>query len=136
MPTGVYPRPSLEERFLSKISFTEGCWEWAAALDGQGYSQISRAGRPVKGYRVAYELLVGPIPDGLVLDHLCMNRGCVRPSHLEPVTHAENIRRGYAAKPRAQKSCCKRGHPYSGENTMNRSNGTRECRTCISRRGK
>jgi hypothetical protein len=70
------------------------CWEWTSARTPSGYARVKRQGRDSQAHRVAYEVHVGPIPDGLELDHLCRNRGCVRPDHLEPVTHAENMRRG------------------------------------------
>ena len=77
-------------------------------------------------HRVAYELQVGPIPVGLQLDHLCRVRSCVNPAHLEPVTSAENTRRGL----RAMKTHCPQGHPYAGENLLIRPTGQRRCRTC------
>jgi hypothetical protein len=105
-----------------------GCWEWTACLDHAGYgkaNRIAQVGVTQKAHRISYTLLVGPIPDGLELDHLCLNRKCVRPSHLEPVTHAENHRRRVAAK-----THCDRGHRYNDANTYYRANGTRQCRVC------
>ena len=79
-----------------------------------------------------YELMVGPIPDGLVIDHVCNNRGCVRPDHLRPVTQRENILRGegVAAK-RARQTHCKRGHELAGENIRITSTGSRQCLICV-----
>jgi hypothetical protein len=73
------------------------CWPWRGATNQRGYGNFMLTdGATAKSHRVTYELLVGPIPEGLELDHTCRNTGCVNPAHLEPVTHAENIRRGYA----------------------------------------
>lgn len=97
------------ERFWSKVERTtaEGCWLWRGQLNAWGYGHFRRTlgpglGRTVKAHRLAYELSVGPIPEGLTLDHLCGQRACVRPDHLEPVTNAENLRRRHARR-RAQK---------------------------------
>lgn len=75
-----------------------GCWVWQRHVNEQGYAKITRAGRRVWAHRWFYEQHTGPIPDSLELDHLCRTPACVNPDHLEPVTHAENIRRGKNAK--------------------------------------
>lgn len=74
------------------------CWTWTGSLNGDGYGKLRVDGRMSLAHRVAYETCVGPIEDGLVLDHLCNNRACVRPSHLEPVTQGENLARGRARR--------------------------------------
>lgn len=83
------------DRFLDKVEATLLCWHWRGALSSQGYGvfYLSR-GRYCLAHRFSYETFVGPIPLGLVLDHLCRDRACVNPEHVEPVTNAENIRRG------------------------------------------
>lgn len=87
-------------------------------------------------HRIAYELAVGPIPVGLVIDHLCRNHSCINPEHLEPVTNVENVMRGESAWARnARKTHCKRGHEFTDENTIRR-NGTRSCRQCRSMKGR
>ncbi|HEY8766071.1 MAG TPA: HNH endonuclease signature motif containing protein [Dehalococcoidia bacterium] len=77
-----------------------GCWPWTGVIHPLGYGHVNIPGtrNPQMAHRASYEFFVGPIPDGLELDHLCRNRGCVNPSHLEPVTHLENVRRGAAAR--------------------------------------
>jgi len=70
-----------------------GCWVWTAALTDCGYGVINRGGRTHKAHRFIYEQVVGPIPEGMTLDHLCLNHACVNPTHLEPVTRSENSRR-------------------------------------------
>lgn len=117
------------DRFWEKVTPTGFCWEWAGSPDPAGYGSYSLAGRAVRSHRVAYELLVGPIPDGLVLDHLCRNRGCVNPDHLEPVTQGENARRGLVGLKR--KTHCIRGHRLSDENTYKHRPGNgRPCKQC------
>jgi hypothetical protein len=84
-------------RFWAKVEKTDGCWFWRARIIATGYGSFSLDGRKVMAHRFAYELLVGPIPEDLELDHLCRVRHCVNPAHLEPVTHRENILRGMRA---------------------------------------
>lgn len=106
------------------------CWLWTGATT-VGYGRFRGSGV----HRMAYEELVGPIPDGLVMDHLCRVRHCVNPAHLEPVTLAENVRRGLSGRYQASKTHCPQGHEYSPENTYVTKVGQRKCRTCyISRR--
>ena len=105
----------------------DGCWLWRRAItNNTGYGQLSIRGRVYKAHRVAYEAFVGPIPDGLHIDHLCRVRACVNPWHLEPVTPLENTRRGAGPVSRA---CCPLGHPYDEANTY-RASGRRYCRLC------
>ena len=75
-----------------------GCWPWTGTLDGQGYPFLNVDGVPRRAHRLSFEMHRGPIPSGLELDHLCRVRRCVNPEHLEPVTHAENMRRMRAAQ--------------------------------------
>lgn len=89
---------SAEERFWAKVEVTSGCWLWTGAPDRKGYGHLHVAGRSVKAHRFAYELLVGPIPAGHVIDHLCRTEGCVRPDHLEAVRQVTNVRRGALAR--------------------------------------
>lgn len=122
----------LAERFWSKVEVGHplGCWLWVAADNGVGYGAFWDGNRQVSAHRWAYEALVGPIPEGLVLDHLCRTRHCVNPDHLEPVTPRENVMRGntLAAK-RASQVSCHRGHPYD-EKSTDSADGRRRCRAC------
>lgn len=118
---------------LARYTEVGGCWEWSGTMRPDGYGVVWVAGRLVRAHRFFYEHHVGPIPDGLVLDHLCRNRRCVNPSHLEPVTHRENVMRGispFAA--RSQQTHCKWGHELTGEGLyIHPQRGTRMCRTCM-----
>lgn len=114
-------------RLLDKTAFNTktGCWEWTAAQTPGGYASFHVKGLAHAAHRVAYLLMTGPIPDGLHLDHLCRNKLCVNPDHLEPVTQAENNRRAGAAR-----THCAQGHEYTAANTYRRRNGSRDCRAC------
>ena len=123
-------RVPVEERFWSKVEKTDTCWLWTASLQSTGYGQISVDRRPRLAHRVAYEMLVGPIPAGLELDHLCRNRACVNPDHLEPVTHKVNMLRS----PHVGVTHCKKGHEFTSASTYTRPNGLRLCRICQGKR--
>lgn len=111
-----------------------GCLLWAGGLIPAGYGMIKVAGRGQMAHRVSYELNVGPIPEGLVLDHLCRVRSCIEPRHLEPVTNAENLRRGTPNRSLANsmKTRCLRGHDLEGANLYRSPDGHRHCRVCTS----
>lgn len=122
-------------RYWAKVTYDgpefdgEPCWPWVASRDRQGYGRFVRVRAPEMAYRIAYELLVGPIPDGLVIDHLCRNPPCVNPAHLEPVTRQENFRRGLHRGRSSGKTHCDNGHEFTAENTYEW-RGTRQCREC------
>lgn len=120
-----------EVRFWAKVDKNGpgGCWLWTGAL-ASGYGVLGIDGRNVFAHRFAYELLIGPIPEGLTLDHLCRIRRCCNPSHLEIVTRGENVLRGEGPTARhARKTHCKRGHPFDEANTYRTPKG-RHCRAC------
>ena len=122
----------LPERLAQKVEVDGECWLWIAAKDPCGYGQFFWNGRPHKAHRVAYELTVGVIPAGLELDHLCRIRHCVRPSHLDPVSHRVNVKRGIHG---VMTTHCPAGHPYDEANTHIQVHGGRRCRACERARG-
>lgn len=127
--------PVLARRFWQKVlpASTDGCWLWAAGKTKQGYG-VFRVGTVLwRSHRLAYVEAHGAIPDGLELDHLCRNRSCVNPEHLEPVTHRENILRGDAPPAiNSRKDYCKRGHPLTPENLkVSQLPFGRQCRHCV-----
>lgn len=134
-------KPSAERvaRFWAKVAKggPDECWEWMASENGKGYGLFWDGQRMVYAHRFVYELEVGPIPEGFVLDHVrdrgCTRRNCVNPAHLEVVTNRENILRGSGASAQhARKTHCRKGHALVGENVY-RAPGQpnkRRCRRC------
>jgi len=141
MPAGVYKRTLIPPivRLLRRTQENKnGCWEWTGYKDPAGYGQIGTPSGVKLVHRVSYEYYVGKIPDGLQIDHLCRNRPCVNPEHLEPVTAKENVGRGMAGRVRtllaAQQTHCKWGHEFTKSNTYICRKGIRNCRRCHKRR--
>jgi hypothetical protein len=122
---------SMEEFFMLRVQVTPGCWVWTGRPASNGYGKLGWGGRTLSAHRVSHELFVGPIPEGLTIDHLCRNKMCVKPKHLEAVTHRENVLRstGVAAV-NAAKTHCNRGHEFTAENTGITPGGDRRCRAC------
>lgn len=115
-------------RFWSKVEFGHGCWLWKASATKGGYGVFAHpSGTHTTAHRIAYELAYG-VPDPLLqVDHLCRNRMCVNPRHLELVTNAENTRRGLRGELPAY---CKRGHKWEESNVLRNTNGRRQCKKC------
>jgi hypothetical protein len=109
----------------------EGCWNWSGYLNKDGYGTTRWYGRMVKSHRASYEIAHGPIPEGLQIDHLCLNKACFNPKHLEAVTQTENMRRRWAL---FTPETCLHGHPWTPENTKYIRSTTggkaRWCRQC------
>lgn len=131
------PIYDLRTYLLSKVRIDPDtdCWLWAGDLSTNGYGQVKPAGQKRRFvHRASYEVFVGPIPDGLVIDHLCRVTSCINPQHLEPVTSAENVRRGLRGALRVWPTHCKQGHEMSEGNYYVRKlrNGSegRQCKVC------
>lgn len=124
---------ALPENMRSKIERTDSCWNWVGATNSRGYGSLTNGhGGTMLAHRRSYEATRGAIPAGLTIDHLCMNKVCVNPVHLEAVTGAENTRRAAAAL-----THCKHGHPLAGDNlrikTLKDGAQRRCCKTCAVR---
>lgn len=141
---------TFEERFWSKVTkngpipdhapHLGPCWIWTKALDRKGYGVATiipteeRTSRTIGAHRMSYILTYGFAPEGMDLDHLCRVHACVRPSHLEPVTHRENVLRGESIMAdQVKRTHCPKGHHYEGNNLII-DNGGRKCRTCVQER--
>ncbi|NUP03550.1 MAG: HNH endonuclease [Nonomuraea sp.] len=125
------------EKFFRKVNKTETCWLWTARVDDWGYGRHKSTHGPstVLAYRWLWEVLNGPVPDGLELDHLCRVPACVRPDHLEAVTPKVNgLRSNNFSAVNARKTHCIHGHEFTFENTYTRPSGGRDCRECLRER--
>lgn len=123
-----------QQRFLSHVETSTGCWTWRGYLNEGGYGRFTIMAEPVYAHRFSHEQFVGPIPDGFQVDHLCGNPSCVRPSHLEATPARTNNLRGRSrAAENARRSHCLNGHELTGDNvsiTMNDGVPRRRCRAC------
>ena len=130
-PKGGFRQTPLE-RFWQRVDVNpDGCWSWTGGRVPNGYGKFWVGGQTLIAHRWLYTTLIGPVDDGLTLDHICRNRLCVRPDHLEIVTVKENVLRGvgYSAV-NSRKTHCIHGHPFNQANTRLNKDGSRGCRTC------
>jgi len=124
---------TVDERYWSKVSGDDidNCWSWTAYRTSRGYGRFWDGTTMISAHNYSYEALIGPVPLGLELDHLCRNTSCVNPWHLEPVTHWVNMERSAnILLANAAKTHCSRDHEYTVENTYITTAGGRQCRTC------
>lgn len=125
---------TLVARVTNRVTIdpTTGCWVASGSIASNGYPHVGVSKNvKISTHRAMFEAWWGPIPDGMVLDHLCRNTRCCNPEHLEPVTDAENVARGNAPSAKARRdNRCLRGHEFTEESTYHYANGKRTCRTC------
>lgn len=120
----------LRSLFWGRIGSMEDCWVWIGYKVNSGYGYFKHKGTMYPAHRVSYWIHKGKVPEGLCLDHLCRNKGCVNPEHLEAVTNKENVLRGVGISAQnARKTHCARGHEFTPENTYNYK-GNRSYRCC------
>ena len=120
-------------RWWSKVIPTEGCWHWIGNFNQKGYGRIQMSRKLVSAHRFGYEMLRGPIPGGLEIDHLCGNRSCMNPDHMEAVDHKTNVLRGhcFSAQYAARTECPKCGLPLAGDNLLVRNERGSRSRRCL-----
>lgn len=122
---------TLPDGFLARVEMdAAGCWLWTGGVTGGGYGYYWAEGRMRRAHRYAYEAVVGPIPDGMDLDHLCRVRTCVNPDHLEPVTRRENLLRGATTVALAALGVCRRGIHIGDAHVYEAASGKRHCKSC------
>lgn len=134
------PAPNTTEDIFARLDARGACWEWTGHRTHDGYGQATYGGKKWMSHRLLYTLLVSEIPEGMQLDHLCRNRACANPDHVELVTGSENTRRGHhqgaitlptnSGIRESAKTHCPQGHPYSGDNVHIDRAGARRCREC------
>lgn len=129
--TPLIARPTVVDRFFDKVTITDYCWEWTSVKNRFGHGRLWVNGRFESAHRVCHVLFIGPIPEGLVVDHLCGNPSCVNPGHLEAVTQRENLLRANTFQAaNAAKTHCVSGHEFTPTNTLRDTEGNRVCRKC------
>ena len=129
-----------DQLFFDAVDTDGDCWEWQLYVHPAGYGMLTRRGKRHYAHRYVWEMMVGPIPEGYDIDHLCRNKACVNPDHLEPVTRKENLRRGVTRQGKPSKikgfryEMCRRGkgpHRMEDPNLYYNHRGGRQCKACV-----
>jgi hypothetical protein len=129
----------IEQRFLAKVNKTDTCWLWTGSTNGVGYGEMRIAYKKMYAHRWSFEFYnQTKIPAKHQIDHLCRNRGCVNPKHLEAVTQRVNIQRGETAQPKPYmvKEYCSNGHPYAENSYVRKDGKGRNCIACVRNRSR
>lgn len=124
-----HPSMGREDRVLSKVVYDHGCWLFLGRLE-LGYGRIGHHDGTGLAHRAVYIALIGDPGDGIALDHMCRNPGCVNPWHLDPVPNGVNVARGAGPQRAKARTHCPHGHEFTPNNTIVKNNGARECRIC------
>ena len=115
--------------FYSYVDRDTGCWEWTSTKNQKGYPRMKIDKVMCGAHRVSYEMFTGPLIDELEMDHICENRGCINPAHIQQISHGDNIRNGARWRHKKDNHCI-HGHKYTEENTQIRADGRKRCATC------
>jgi hypothetical protein len=134
------PRVTINSNYFKSrviVDDCTGCWNWQLHCLPNGYGTMGVYGKEKQyAHRVAYEYFVGPVLPELELDHLCRNRSCCNPAHLEPVSHKENCKRGEVGQYLKERTHCPQGHIYKDDNLYTYPDGRRACKICVREAGR
>lgn len=139
MPSGIYPRPSISERFWAEVIIKQvfDCWLWRGGVDSDGYGKFWDGSKRTGAHRFAYQFYIGMLSNKDDVHHICGEPRCVNPSHLTPMLHGQHtlLNGGVSGKAKSV-THCPRGHEYNSANTYRDKRGFRNCKICLALRGR